>query len=189
LTLHTFKEFNFYAEITGFKEICSEQANTYLKNNRKTQQQNMAIQFFNPNLIATTEHLYFATLNALYAFKHNKNISKSLAMETLLYASTQHQIQKAIQTIGIKSNMTEIAVTIISKNTQQITNTLNDLSNNLQAKPCNTVLDLTPKKICQIQQAFDITPQMIEVTTQNKKTDLALINLVIEKVALLSTKI
>jgi tRNA threonylcarbamoyladenosine modification (KEOPS) complex Cgi121 subunit len=189
LTLHFFKEFNFYAEITGFKNICSEQATTYLKNNRKTEQQNVWIQFFNSNLIATNEHLHFAVLNALYAFKHQTNLSKSLAMETLLYASTQHQIQKAIQTIGLKPNMAEMAVTIISENKQQITNTLNDLSNNLHAEPCDTVLDLTPQKTSQIQQTFNITPSMIEAATKNKKTDLALANLIIEKVALLATKL
>jgi hypothetical protein len=84
--------------------------------------------------------------------------------------------------------MHEMAVTIISNNPQQIKNTLNNLSDSLHAEPCEAVLDLTPKKISQIQQTFNITPVMIEVATKNKDTDLALVHLVIEKIALLSTK-
>jgi tRNA threonylcarbamoyladenosine modification (KEOPS) complex Cgi121 subunit len=189
LTLHFFEKFNFYAEITGFKNVCSKQATAYLEDNRKTGPQNIWIQFFNSNLIATPEHLYFAILNALYAFKNQINLSKNLAIETLLYASTQHQIQKAIQTIGLTANMPEIAITIIGNNTQQIKNVLNNIATTLHAEPCDTVLDLTPKKICQIQQAFNITPSMIETATKSKDTNLALVNLVIEKITLLSTKI
>jgi tRNA threonylcarbamoyladenosine modification (KEOPS) complex Cgi121 subunit len=189
LTLYFFEKFNFYAEITGFKNICSKQATTYLEDNRKTQPQNIWIQFFNSDLIATSEHLYFAILNALYAFKNQTNFSKNLAMETLLYASTQHQIQKAIQTIGLTPNVPEIAITIIGNNTQQIRTTLNNISTALHTEPCDTVLDLTQKKMCQIQQAFNITPSMIETTTKNKNTNLALVNIVIEKIALLSTKL
>jgi tRNA threonylcarbamoyladenosine modification (KEOPS) complex Cgi121 subunit len=187
--LHFFEEFNFYAEITGFKEICAEQATTYLKDIRKTEPQNVWLQFFNSNLIATSEHLYFAVINALNAFRNNTTLSKSLAMETLLYASAQHQIQKAIQTIGLTSDMPNMAVAIISTDSQQIRTVLNDLSRILHADPCDAVLDLTIKKTCKIQDTFQITPQMIEVATKNKDTDLALIHLVIEKIALLSTKI
>jgi tRNA threonylcarbamoyladenosine modification (KEOPS) complex Cgi121 subunit len=189
LTLHFFKEFNFYAEITGFKKICFEQANTYLKNTRKAELQTVWIQFFDSNLIATNEHLYFAVLNALYAFRNHTNFSKSLAMETMLYASSQHQIQKAIQLIGIKPDMSDMALTIIGENTTQITAALNDLSVNLQKEPCDTVLAITPKKISQIKQAFNITTPMIKATAKNGEAELALVNLVIEKIALLATKL
>ena len=188
MTIHFFDEFNFHAEITGFKNISPEQAINYLKNNRKNEPQKIWLQFFDSNLIATNKHLYFAILNALYAFKHHINLSKSIAMETLLYASTQHQIQKAIQTIGLKPDMSQMAVTIISENTQQIKTALNDLSANLQTEPCDTVLKLTKKKTYQIKQTFNINPLMIESVTKNGENDSALVNLIIEKMALLSTK-
>lgn len=188
MTLHFFEEFNFYTEITGFKNFCPEQATTYLKNNRKIEPQKIWIQFFNSNLIATYKHLYFSVLNALYAFKNHTNISKNLAVETLLYASSQHQIQKAIQTIGLKPDASEMAVTIIGENPKQIKNTLNEISTNLQSEPCSDILDLTPKKFNQIKQIFNITTSMLETVTKNGEDNLALINLVIEKSALLSTK-
>jgi len=189
MTLYTFQEFPYYTEITGFKKTNPQQTTQYLQNNRKTNPQNIWIQFFNANLIATHQHLYFATLNALHAFKNHTNISKNIAIETLLYASTQHQIQKAIQTIGLKPNTTDIAITITSKNPQQIKTTLNDLSTHLQTNPCNTILKLTPKKINNIKQTFNITQTTIETTTKNKETNPTLINLIIEKIALLNTKL
>jgi tRNA threonylcarbamoyladenosine modification (KEOPS) complex Cgi121 subunit len=112
-----------------------------------------------------------------------------MAMETLLYTAAQHQIQKAIQTIGLKPDTTNIAVTILAKKPQQIKSTLADLSDNLQTTPCETVLDLTQTKINQIKQTFNITNQMIETITKNKETNTTLVDLVIEKIALMATKI
>jgi len=109
-------------------------------------------------------------------------------METLLYASTQHQIQKAIRTIGIKPHTHNIAIAITSKNVQQIKTALQDLTAHLKTKPCNTILNLTPNKIKQIQQTFNITPTMLKTTAKNKETNEPLINLIIEKITLLNTK-
>ena len=81
-----------------------------------------------PNLIATQEHLYFAVLNALQAFQNKTNISKSLAMETMLYASAQRQIQKAIQRCGIKPETTSMAVIIIGEDPTQIKTMLEAIS-------------------------------------------------------------
>ncbi|XHH10603.1 MAG: KEOPS complex subunit Cgi121 [Candidatus Bathyarchaeia archaeon] len=186
--LHFFEEFGFYAEITGFKSVTFEQADTYLKANRKGEQK-VWIQFFNSDLIATQEHLYFAILNALTAFKKQTNLSKSIAMETMLYASSQRQIQKAIQVIGIKPDMSQMAVTVIGESAEQVTVALKELSSYLHAQPSEAVLELTPKKVQQIQQAFNITAPMVEVATKNRTADLALIDLVIEQVALLATQL
>jgi tRNA threonylcarbamoyladenosine modification (KEOPS) complex Cgi121 subunit len=188
--LYFFEEFNFYAEITGFKNIRFEQTDIYLKDNRrKGETQKIWVQFFNSNLIATHEHLYFAVLNALYAFKNHTNISKNLVVETMLYASSQHQIQKAIQLIGLKTDTSEMAVVIIGETAKQIKATLHDLSVNLQAELCDAVLNLTLKKSALIKQVFNITPTMISVVKKNKNDDLALVSLIIEKVALLAARV
>jgi len=187
--LHRFEEFQFYAEITGFKNVNFEQVDSYLKANRKIVQQTVWIQFFNADLIATQEHLYFAILNALTAFKNQTNLSKSLAMETMLYASSQRQIQRAIQVVGVKPGMSRVAVVIIGESTELVKAALNDLSGYLKTEPCDALLDLTPIKTTQIKQAFKITAPMIEVTAKSGKENLALVALVIEQVALLATEL
>ena len=106
-------------EITGYKNIEFDKVEAFLKANRK-QTQNVDIQFFDADLIATQEHLYFAVLNALQAFKNKTNLSKSPAMETMLYASAQRQIQKAIDRCGIKPKTKNMAVVIIGEDPTHI---------------------------------------------------------------------
>jgi tRNA threonylcarbamoyladenosine modification (KEOPS) complex Cgi121 subunit len=187
--LHFFEDFNFYVEITGFKKICSKRADAYLKNSRKAVSQKVWVQFFNSDLLATPEHLYVAILNALYAFKNHTNISKNLVVEVMLYAASQHQIQKAIQTLGLKTGASEMAVVIIGETVEQVKAALSDLSASLQAELCDDVLNLTPKKSALIQQVFNITPSMVDVAARGGGDDLVLVDLVIEKVALLATKV
>jgi tRNA threonylcarbamoyladenosine modification (KEOPS) complex Cgi121 subunit len=187
--LHFFKKFHFYTEITGYRGVTFEQADAYLKANRKAQPQTVWIQFFNSDLIAPQEHLYFAVLNALTAFRDKTNLSKSLAMETMLYASSQRQIQKAIQVIGLKPGMSEMAVSIIGESAEIVKAALKDLSDYLQTEPCDEVLGLTSKKSSQIKEAFNITPSMIAVAAKGRGEDLALVDLVIEQVALLATSL
>ena len=123
--LYLLKEYGKYAEITGYKKVKFEKAEEFLKANRKETPQNVDVQFFDAQLIATQEHLYFAALNALQAFQNKTNISKSLAMETMLYASAQRQIQKAIQRCGIKPQTTNMAVIIIGENQPNLKPCLN----------------------------------------------------------------
>ena len=122
--LQYIKEYGKYVEITGYRGVVFEAAEAFLKKNRKQTGQDVDIQFFDADLIATQEHLYFAVLNALQAFKNKTNHSKSPAMEAILYASAQRQIQKAIDRLGIKPQTKNMAVTIIGEDPKQIENTL-----------------------------------------------------------------
>jgi tRNA threonylcarbamoyladenosine modification (KEOPS) complex Cgi121 subunit len=63
--LHHLEEFKKHVEITGYRGIHFEVAEAFLKANRRQIQNGVEIQFFDADLIATPEHLYFATLNAL----------------------------------------------------------------------------------------------------------------------------
>jgi tRNA threonylcarbamoyladenosine modification (KEOPS) complex Cgi121 subunit len=185
-----FEDYGFYVEIAGLRGVPFELADAYLKANRRVNQQTVWIQFFNATVIATREHLYFAVLNALSAFRSHINLSKSLAMETLLYASAQRQIQKAIQAVGIKPGISEVAVVIIGERAETVQAALKDVTSNLRAVPCDAVLDLTPQKSVQIQQVFNITASMLESAAANGKgADSALVDLVVEQVALLATQL
>ena len=75
--LQYIEEFGKYVEITGYQNIAFDVAEAFLKANRKQTRQNVDIQFFDAELIATQEHLYFAVLNALQAFKNKTNLQKA----------------------------------------------------------------------------------------------------------------
>jgi tRNA threonylcarbamoyladenosine modification (KEOPS) complex Cgi121 subunit len=181
------EEFGKFIEITGYSNISFATAEAFLKEKRK-QNQTTYIQFFDADLIATNEHLYFATLNALQAFKNKTNISKSPAMEAMLYASAQRQIQKAIERCGIKPKTTNMAVLIIGDNKEQTQKALQNITVCVGKKPDEVVLEVTKKKLEIIKQAFEITKEEVNATQQGDK-EKAIINLVIERVALLATQL
>ena len=149
-----FEEFNRYVEITGYRNIAFEKVEEFLKANRKQTLKEVDIQFFEADLVATEQHLYFAVLNALQAFQDKTNISKSLAMETMLYASAQRQIQKSINLIGIKPETKNMAITIIGKKPKQIESLLQDLSICVGSQPNQTTLSITNDKKETNSQSF-----------------------------------
>ena len=187
--LYHLKEYGKYAEITGYRNIKFARAEAFLKANRKETQETVDVQFFDARLIATQEHLYFAALNALQAFQNKTHISKSLAMETMLYASAQRQIQKAIQHCGIKSETTSMAVIIIGEDPTQLKTMLEAISTYVGVEPDEKVLEISNFKEHEIIEAFQITDQELKAVMKNENREEAVVNLVIERVALLATQL
>ncbi len=104
--------------IIGFRNVKIENINTFLETFRN-ENKNVPIQFFNAKYIASSEHLFFAALNALNSFDKKTNISNNLAVEALLYASAQRQIKKAVKMLGIKQDSLEVAVLILTESSSQ----------------------------------------------------------------------
>ena len=186
--LQYLKEYDKYLEITGYNKITFDKAESFLKINRKQIQKNVGIQFFDAELIATQEHLYFAVLNALQAFKNKTNLSNSPAMETLLYASAQRQIQKAIERCGIKPQTKSMALIIIGEDPKQIENTLDAISKSVCCEPDESVLEIKKSKEPKIKKAFEITETELKII-ENSNQKKAIADLIIERVALLGTQL
>ena len=177
-----------YVELTGFRNVSVNDAEEFVKAARGETPQTAWVQFFDAELVATWQHLYFAVLNALLAFRNERNISKSVAMEVMLYASAQRQIRKAIQLIGVKRDSTNVAVVIIGENPDSVKAVLSAVSKRIGAEPDETVLELTKEKTHRIRKAFEISANELEAVMEKKNTNQALVNLVIERTALLSTQ-
>ncbi len=187
--LHRMREHGRYAEITGFKNAKFHDAEAFLKAYRKENHHGVELQFFDAGLIATGEHLYFAVLNALQAFHNKTNISKSLAVETMLYASAQRQIQKAIRLCGIKPQTAAMAVVIIGENPAEIKPALEAVKACVGAETDEAVLEMTGDKLESIKEAFQIKAQEIEAVMKGGDVDAAVVSLVVERVALLATQL
>jgi tRNA threonylcarbamoyladenosine modification (KEOPS) complex Cgi121 subunit len=186
--LQYIKEYGKYVEIAGYQGIVFEKVEMFLKASRKQTKQNIDIQFFDAELIATQEHLYFAVLNALQAFENKTNLSKSPAMETMLYASAQRQIQKAIGRCGIKPKTKSMALIVIGDDPKQIENALEAVTKSIGSEPDGTVLEMTKNKETKIKKAFEITEEELKIL-ENGNQKKAIVNLVIERVALLATQL
>ena len=183
------EEYGKYAEITGYRNVKFEKAEAFLKANRKETPQNVDVQFFDAQLIATQEHLYFAALNALLAFHNKTNISKSLAMETMLFASAQRQIQKAIQRCGITPQTATMAVIVIGEDPTQLKTMLESISTCFGVEPDEQVLEMSNFKEHKIVETFQITDPELKTVMKNGNREEAVVNLVIERVALLATQL
>lgn len=173
--------------ITGFGRAEIERFNTFF-NRIQERVKDSHVQFFNAKLVASWEHLYFAALNALRAFETGLNISRDPAIEALLYASGQHQIGKAIETLGITTDSSEVAVLIMSETEKDSRESLDVVSDLLRGEICDDVLELTEEKMVAIRKLFSISDPELEAASREEGLESALINLVIEHVALLTAK-
>lgn len=182
------EEFSKYVAITGFKNAKIKDIKELLKKISREKPQNVEVQFFDASLVATWQHLYFAVLNALTAFKNKQNISKSLTMEAMLYASAQRQIRKAVELIGIKPNSSEIATVIIGENQKTVENALSTVSKHIEAERDDKVLEVTEAKAKEIQRVFGISDLEIETVASENDSRKVLVDLVIERMALLSVQ-
>ena len=187
--LYCLKEYDKWIEITGYRNIAFSKAEEFLKANRTEIKQTVDMQFFDAELIASQEHLYFAALNALQAFQNKTNVSKSPAMETMLYASAQRQIKRAIQRSGIKPETKNMAVLIIGEKQSPIQFLLKELSDCVGVEPDEKVLEMSEEKEKKIIKTFQITDEELKTIMKNNDYEAAVVNLVIERVALLSTQI
>lgn len=183
------KEFGKYMVIAGLKDAKIEKPKEFLEKICKEKSLDVEIQFFDAQFIAGWQHLYFAVLNALTAFKNGRNVSKNLAIETILYASAQRQIKKALEKLGIKPKTSQIALIIIGERAETLKSILNAVLCEANAKRDDKVLELTEEKMENIRKIFGISD--LELKTVMKKGNLkkALIHIVAERMALLATQI
>jgi len=187
--LHYLKEFGKYAEITGYRNIKFSDAEAFLKAARRRSHIDVDLQFFDADLIATPRHLYFAVLNALQAFQNKTSISKSLAVETMLYTSAQRQIQRAIGRCGIKPQTTNLAVVAIGDKPPDIQSLLGEVTACVGSKPDEAVLELTDAKLRRIKDVFGVKAEEIASVAEDTNLEAAVVNLVVERVALLATQL
>jgi KEOPS complex subunit Cgi121 len=181
------EELNENIIIVGFSNVKIDDTNRFLEQIRK--ENKISIQFFEAKYIAGTPHLYFAAINAMNAFIKKRNISKNLAIETLLFASGQRQIKKAFKMLGIKKGTSEMAILLIPKNPDEKNQCLHLIKKKIPGKLNNKILELTNNKIREIKKLFQISDK--EFRAKLKKDGLekeALIDLVIERMAILNTK-
>jgi hypothetical protein len=82
-----------------------------------------------------------------------------------------------------------MAMVVISEHPDNIKAMLEHVSSILQAKPDDSVLNLTTEKIVKIQKAYSITSKMLNAVANLQDQERATVNLVIERVALLSTQL
>lgn len=137
-------------------------------------------QLFNADFISGWEHLYFAAVNALNAFNSGAGISRSLALEILLFASCQDQISSAFSVLGIKPGDRNVAVLVLGTRKDDLSKVLEDISEDLGI-PDDGIIELTDMKRSILKKTYGISENEIA----SVQRDDALTWLIIERGALL----
>lgn len=78
-------------------------------------QDEMLLQFLDADFVLGKEHILSAIEYAHRAFERKDNISSSMAMEILIYAAGEPQINNAIKKIGLKDGCERIAIIMDEK--------------------------------------------------------------------------
>jgi tRNA threonylcarbamoyladenosine modification (KEOPS) complex Cgi121 subunit len=148
------------------------------------------IQFFDGGLIAGKEHLKITAINALHAFKTGINISKSLAMETLLYASAQRQIAAAISKAGVTQDSKIVGFLAFSESENDARELEKKIAHFVGAELIEGLLDeWSEEKESKLMALYEIgTVELEAIRMPGQEVKTAMEKAVVERVALLSTR-
>jgi KEOPS complex subunit Cgi121 len=143
-------------------------------------QEHLVIQAFDASVIYGKDHLISATIHAKRAFQQGTNATNNLALEILLYAAGERQIQKAIKKIGVKKGQKQIIflITDLTDHTHHIGVDTSVIDRLL------TMFHLTkdeqiPTGNKETMKHFGITEKELSTVTEERYGDL-----ILEKVAL-----
>ncbi len=183
------EEFNKSIITLGFKNIKVGNIDNLL-NVIRAKMGEIEIQVFDADRIAGPDHLLFASLKALKAFKQKRNISDSVPVEVILYASGQRQIRKAIQMLGVRPETSSLAVVAITSKSEEMGQIVETVERLIGGTQDNAVLEISDSKARTLMKLFGLTDMAVEERV-GAGTSLAkaVSEMIIEVGALLATKI
>lgn len=151
---------------------------------------NVDVQFFDGRRIAGKEHLEIAAINALHAFKLGINISRNVAMETLLYASAQRQIDVAISRLGVTQDSRTVGLVALSDTRDRLVVLEDWIAQFVGTEMNDALLDQwSDGKTAEIMKLYEIGAAELEaIKMPGHEIKDAVKRAVIERVALLSTR-
>lgn len=145
-----------------------------------SKKENLVVQAFDATAVYSPDHLISATEHAKRTFQQGTNATNSLALEILLYASGERQIEKALKKMGVK------------KDQQRITFVLTDDVNGKMNESCGGALKTKLLRALHLQsdetairgnketlQRFGITEKELSTIPESLYGDL-----ILEKIAL-----
>ena len=148
------------------------------------------VQILDAARVAGNSHLFFAFLNAQRSFEQGQAISDNLEMETLLYASGQRQINRAIEMLGVKPQTSSIATIIFASDEREVEDAENKLAKLVSGVWDDSVLEVKGNgKIEGLMKVFEVTELELKTMAGSGTTlDEALTWFIVEMGSLLSTK-
>ena len=142
-------------------------------------------QIFDADRIAGWRHIYMAVVNAVSAFDSGSAISRSIAMEIILYVSCQDQISKALEIVGANHNTKRLSLVVLGKSFEETESAFKEAESFL-GKPDDLILELDNVKMDIISKSFAVSEIQIETIGGDPKE--ALTSMLVEKGALITLR-
>jgi len=140
-----------------------------------SKEEQCVIQAFDAQLIYGEDHLISATMHAKRAFQQGTNATNSLALEILLYAAGERQIQKAINKIGVKQGRQQIVFLLTDfTDRKRKKGSEKPLLHRLLTRFQLTRGEQTPKGNRETLKCFGITDKELSTLPEEKYGDLIL---------------
>ncbi|MEM4447551.1 MAG: KEOPS complex subunit Cgi121 [Candidatus Jordarchaeales archaeon] len=145
----------------------------------------VVVQIFDASLVATWEHVFFSTLNAVKASDAGRRIARSLGMEILVRLSGQRQINVALEMFGVKEGCERLGLVAVGAKGGRVEEAARYVIEALGALEDDGVLELDGEKAERIKKAFGIESVELE-SVQARDEFEALVKCCIERGALLT---
>ncbi len=89
-------------------------------------QEHLMVQAFDAQVVYGKDHIVSAVMHAKRAFQQGTNATNTLALEILLYAAGERQIQKAIKKMGVKKGKHGIVFLLTDPSNQKDLKNVNE---------------------------------------------------------------
>lgn len=171
--------------VAGVREAAIRDPAALLKALRAREElRGLAFQLLDAGLVAGPEHLALAALNALRAVELGFNVSSDLGLEALTFASGQRQISKAIELVGLKPGVMDVAVLLIGGSEGELRAALDVILSTLGGHRDDGVLAVDHGKAERLAKAFGISEAELSSCSRLGGLLEAIRALVLERVAL-----
>ncbi|MFQ5998827.1 MAG: KEOPS complex subunit Cgi121 [Candidatus Bathyarchaeia archaeon] len=150
----------------------------------KPQHRDAQLQILDAGRIAGSRHMLYAWANALAAFKGGYNISRNIAVEFLLFASTRKQINEAIRCVGVSPRTRNLLLVTFDSNSQEHATIVKQIVTSIGGRVLDnqTFEKATKDKLRVLRSVFQLSRTELEASS--KKIDvLAVENLILERMA------
>jgi tRNA threonylcarbamoyladenosine modification (KEOPS) complex Cgi121 subunit len=150
----------------------------------------LKVQLFDAERIATYLHLLASAVHALQAFRTSRNVSKSIEIENLLYASAGRQIDDAIDKVGLKWTSQNVAANIIGSESDIVMKSMEKVRQELGGQANDSVLNIRDHaKTEVIMRTFEISDTELEAAkteVDTEQVEAAVVKRILSKMSIMS---
>lgn len=150
----------------------------------------VCIQLVDLDRVPGSRYLFMATYNAVKSYRSKQPISKSLAMEVLLFISGNRQINEALKQVGVTSDTSRTGALAIGNSKDQVMKAGTFVTEAIGGRNMDNLLDhWTSLRIENVRSGFGIADKEIRAIIRKKEPVASAIErLAVERSAMLAVR-